>query len=122
MSAPPDLSDPAWSAGELEALADTMFALSAPSRLQILAELHDGPRTVSQIVGAVEMEQSAVSHQLRVLREHSVVSVQRRGRERWYELRDPHVTALLADARRHVRGVLGPDAAPAGTAADIGQR
>ena len=53
-----------------EQIADTMFALSTPSRLQILGCLRAGPRTVSEIVEAVEMEQSAVSHQLRVLRDH----------------------------------------------------
>jgi DNA-binding transcriptional ArsR family regulator len=100
-------SDPGAAAAPLprdaaERLADTMFALAAPSRLQILAALRDGPRTVSQIIALVGMEQSAVSHQLRVLRDHAVVSVERRGRERLYGLRDPHIGALLDDARRHV--------------------
>jgi len=85
-----------------ERLADTMFALATPSRLLILTALRDGPRTVSEIIAAVGMEQSAVSHQLRVLREHSVVSVERRGRERLYGLRDEHVGALLDHALRHV--------------------
>ena len=88
--------------GQLEALADTMFALSTPSRLQILAALHAGPRTVSEIIAAVGMEQSAVSHQLRVLRDHAVVSVERRGRERLYGLRDEHVAALLEDGLSHI--------------------
>jgi DNA-binding transcriptional ArsR family regulator len=79
-----------------------MFALAAPSRLLILTALRDGPRTVSEIIAAVGMEQSAVSHQLRVLREHAVVSVERRGRERLYGLRDEHVGALLDHALRHV--------------------
>lgn len=85
-----------------ELLADTMFALSTPSRLQILACLEAGSLTVSEIIKAVGMEQSAVSHQLRVLRDHAVVSVERRGRERLYGLRDPHVGALLDEARQHV--------------------
>ena len=94
---PPPLSREA-----AERLADTMFALAAPSRLLILTALRDGPRTVSEIIAAVGMEQSAVSHQLRVLREHAVVSVERRGRERLYGLRDEHVGALLDHALRHV--------------------
>ncbi|HEX4107592.1 MAG TPA: metalloregulator ArsR/SmtB family transcription factor [Solirubrobacteraceae bacterium] len=92
-----------------ERLADTMFALAAPSRLQILACLGDGPLTVSQIIQAVGMEQSAVSHQLRVLREHAIVTVERRGRERLYALRDPHVAALLEHGQRHVLAVEGGD-------------
>ena len=90
-----------------ESLADTMFALATPSRLQILASLLGGPLTVSQIIEAVGMEQSAVSHQLRVLRDHGVVTVQRRGRERLYALRDEHVALLLEEARRHVLVVQG---------------
>ena len=91
-----------------ERLADTMFALATPSRLQILSALRAGPRTVSEIIAAVGMEQSAVSHQLRVLRDHSVVTVERRGRERLYMLRDEHVGALLDHARRHVLDVERP--------------
>ncbi len=85
-----------------ERLADTMFALATPSRLQILTALRAGPRTVSEIIAVVGMEQSAVSHQLRVLRDHAVVTVERRGRERLYMLRTEHVGALLDHARRHV--------------------
>jgi DNA-binding transcriptional ArsR family regulator len=82
-----------------ERLAETMFALATPSRLQILACLHDGPLSVSEIVEVVGMEQSAVSHQLRVLRDHDVVSVQRDGRKRLYALRTEHVAELLDRAR-----------------------
>src|SRR5271168_5390516 len=90
-----------------EQLAETMFALATPSRLQILACLRAGPMTVTQIIAAVGMEQSAVSHQLRVLRDHAVVSVERRGRERLYTLRDEHVSALLDHAYRHVLALMG---------------
>jgi DNA-binding transcriptional ArsR family regulator len=90
-----------------ERLADAMFALATPSRLQILASLRNGPLTVSQIIREVGMEQSAVSHQLRVLRDHAVVSVERRGRERVYTLRDGDVSALLDHAYRHVLALMG---------------
>jgi ArsR family transcriptional regulator, nickel/cobalt-responsive transcriptional repressor len=91
-----------------ERLADTMFALASPSRLLILTTLRDGPRTVSEIIATVGMEQSAVSHQLRVLRDHGVVSVERRGRERLYGLRDEDVGALLDHALRHVAELEAP--------------
>ena len=94
---------------QLDALADTMFALAAPSRLQILMCLRAGPLTVSEIITAVGMEQSAVSHQLRVLRDHAVVSVERRGRERLYGLRDSYVAALLDDGLGHVLALEGGD-------------
>ena len=85
-----------------ERLADTMFALSTPSRVQILGCLLEGPHTVSELMNALSMEQSAVSHQLRVLREHTLVTVEQQGRKRVYALYDEHVAALLEEALRHV--------------------
>lgn len=85
-----------------EQLADVMFALSTPSRVQILGCLLDQPHAVSELMEALDMEQSAVSHQLRVLREHMLVKVEREGRRRVYALHDEHVVALLEEAVRHV--------------------
>jgi len=85
-----------------ERVADAMFALSTPSRVQILGCLLNGPHTVSDLMDALEMEQSAVSHQLRVLREHRLVSAEREGRTRVYALYDDDVVALLESAVRHV--------------------
>ena len=79
-----------------------MFALAAPSRVQILGCLLMGPHSVSELVDVVGMEQSAVSHQLRVLREHELVRVERVGQKRVYALFDEHVVALLEEALRHV--------------------
>jgi DNA-binding transcriptional ArsR family regulator len=103
---PPDPIKP-LAADAAQRLADTMFALATPSRLQILASLRHGPLAVSDIIAAVGMNQSAVSHQLRVLRDHAVVSVERRGRHRLYTLRDADIVAMLDHAHRHA---LGPDA------------
>ncbi|HKH87252.1 MAG TPA: metalloregulator ArsR/SmtB family transcription factor [Acidimicrobiales bacterium] len=83
-------------------LADTMFALSAPSRVQILACLMGGALSVTQLTEALGMEQSAVSHQLRVLRDHALVRAERVGRNRLYALSDEHVAVLLTEALRHV--------------------
>lgn len=79
-----------------------MFALSTPSRVQILGCLLDGPHAVSELMESLAMEQSAVSHQLRVLREHRLVKVEREGRRRLYTLYDEHVVTLLESALRHV--------------------
>ena len=83
-------------------LADAMFALSSPGRLQILGSLADGPLPVGQITAALGMEQSAVSHQLRVLREAGLVIAERRGKHRHYALSSPAVLDLLTDALRLV--------------------
>lgn len=86
-----------------EQLADVMFALSAPSRVEILGCLLDGPRSVGEIVSMLNLEQSAVSHQLRVLREHTLVAVQQDGKRRLYALYDDAVRELLDAAIRHVQ-------------------
>ncbi len=85
-----------------ESIADIMFALSAPSRVQILGCLLDGPLSVGQITALLGMEQSAISHQLRVLREHALVRAERDGKRRVYGLYDEAVRELLAAALRHV--------------------
>ncbi|WP_410051070.1 ArsR/SmtB family transcription factor [Acidiferrimicrobium sp. IK] len=79
-----------------------MFALSTPSRVQILCLLSGGPRTVGDLCEGLDMEQSAVSHQLRILREHQLVRADRVGRSRVYELASEHLIDLLSAAVDHV--------------------
>jgi len=85
-----------------ERLADAMFALSTPSRVLILGSLRDGPHSVGELTDALGMEQSAVSHQLRVLREHRLVRAEKVGRRRLYALYDEHVRSLLDAGLHHV--------------------
>ena len=66
-------------AGYAPAAAESIQALATPSRLRILARLHGGPASVSELADAVCMEASAVSHQLRVLRHLGLVVGERRG-------------------------------------------
>ncbi|HEY2440992.1 MAG TPA: metalloregulator ArsR/SmtB family transcription factor [Solirubrobacteraceae bacterium] len=84
------------------AVADTMQALATPSRLRILGRLHAGPCPVNELAGAVGMEPSAVSHQLRVLRHLGLVAGRRDGRQIVYDLHDDHVGELLEQAISHV--------------------
>jgi DNA-binding transcriptional ArsR family regulator len=86
-----------------EQVADTMFALATPSRVQIIACLLEGPHAVVDIIEALGMEQSAVSHQLRVLRDQALVKAERVGRRRLYALADEHVRVLLEEALHHVQ-------------------
>jgi ArsR family transcriptional regulator, nickel/cobalt-responsive transcriptional repressor len=87
------------------AAAESIQALSAPSRLRILARLHTGPASVNDIAAAVAMESSAVSHQLRLLRHLGLVTGQRVGRQVVYELYDDHVAELLEQVVSHVEHV-----------------
>lgn len=96
--------------GELDAatareVAQTMQALATPSRVRILGRLRQAPAAVGDIAAAVEMERSAVSQQLRVLRHLGLVVGERRGRSIVYALHDSHVADLLDQAVFHIEHV-----------------
>ena len=78
------------------------------SRLRLLWALIDGEQTVEALAGAVSMEQSAVSHQLRLLRQQRLVAVRRDGRHGYYRLFDHHMPELLAALRHHYEHVHPP--------------
>ena len=82
-------------------VATTLQALATPSRLLILATLQNGSSTVSDLAEAVGMEQSAVSHQLRLLRNLGLVDGERSGRHIRYSLYDDHVAELIEQAIYH---------------------
>ena len=82
-------------------VAQTMQALAAPSRLLILVRLRREPCSVTRIAADVGMEQSAVSHQLRVLRHLGLVAATRHGKSTVYALYDDHVARLLDEAVYH---------------------
>lgn len=83
-------------------VAATLQALATPSRLRILARLQEGPCPATELADAVGMEQSACSHQLRLLRNLGLVTGERRGRCVIYALYDNHVAELLEQALFHV--------------------
>jgi DNA-binding transcriptional ArsR family regulator len=94
-------------------VAETMQALATPSRVRILSRLGAGPCSVGELAREVEMEQSAVSQQLRVLRHLGLVVGERDGRQIIYALHDEHVRALLSEAVSHTEHLrLGLAASP----------
>ncbi len=98
-------------------VAATLQALATPSRLMILARLREGPLPATELAAAVGMEQSACSHQLRLLRNLGLVTGARQGRSVVYALYDNHVAELLDQALYHVEhlrlGLTDPPPAPA---------
>jgi len=86
-------------------VAEAMQALATPSRVRILARLNEAPCSVGELAEAVGMEQSAVSHQLRVLRHLGLVVGERSGRRTIYALHDSHVGVLLEEAIYHVEHI-----------------
>lgn len=90
------------SSGQVEDLADVFSLLGDPNRLRLLvALLEGGELCVCDLAAACGMGESAVSHALRLLRAHRVVTVNRRGRMAYYRLEDAHVRMLLELGRSH---------------------
>jgi DNA-binding transcriptional ArsR family regulator len=83
-------------------VARTMQALATPSRVLILGRLRESACSVGELAESVGMEQSAVSHQLRLLRHLGLVIGDRQGRQIVYALHDSHVGVLLEEAIYHV--------------------
>jgi len=84
-------------------VAERMQMLATPSRVLILGRLKHGPCAVGELAEAIGMEGSAVSHQLRSLRQLGLVVGQRRGKQVIYALHDSHVAELLDQAIFHVQ-------------------
>lgn len=100
-------------AATAEAVAEAMQAFATPSRVRLLARLCDGPCSVGALAFSVGLEQSLVSHQLRLLRHLGLVRRVREGRTAIYELHDEHVAVLLTQAVHHVDHTRLADAAAA---------
>ncbi len=90
--------------GETAARIANLFkALADPTRVRLITALADAELCVNDLTMLLGMEQSAVSHQLRTLREWRLVRRQRRGRQVYYRLDDEHVRDLLDRSLAHVR-------------------
>lgn len=86
----------------VQPLADVFKVLGDPTRLRILHALMNGERCVMDIAGQIGMGQSAVSYQLRILRDACLVQFRRDGKVVYYSLADDHVFTLLAVGLEHV--------------------
>ncbi len=80
-----------------------MFALLGdPTRVAVLHALAAaGEMRVSDLAGALGRDASTISHQLRVLRDHHLVTYEKRGRVAMYRLADSHVLTLFQQALAH---------------------
>jgi ArsR family transcriptional regulator, nickel/cobalt-responsive transcriptional repressor len=83
-------------------VAETLQALASPRRLMLLTRLRQSPCSVNDLAEAIGMQQSAVSHQLRLLRALGLVTGTRTGRSVVYSLYDRHVAQLLDEAVYHI--------------------
>ncbi|MQA76433.1 MAG: metalloregulator ArsR/SmtB family transcription factor [Solirubrobacterales bacterium] len=78
-----------------------MRVFATASRVRLLFALIDGEHTVDELAAIVAMDPSAVSQQLRILRQLRFVATRRDGRRIHYRLHDHHVSELLAAVRHH---------------------
>jgi DNA-binding transcriptional ArsR family regulator len=83
-------------------LAETFRILGDPTRIKILHALSKRELCVCDIAAVVQMGQSAVSHQLRLLRGSRLVKYRKEGKMVWYSLDDDHIALLLSQGIEHI--------------------
>lgn len=87
----------------VEALAETFRMLGDTTRVRILDALSRAELCVQDIARHIDSSESAVSHQLRLLRGLRLVRPRRAGRQIFYSLDDQHIVRLFAQGLEHVR-------------------
>ena len=86
----------------VQGVADTFNALGDPTRVRILDALSHGELCVCDLAAVLRLSQSAVSHQLRLLRGLRLVRPRREGRVVFYDLDDQHIISLFKQTLQHV--------------------
>ena len=77
-------------------------ALSDFTRFQILGVLVEGERSVSDLQEVCHVSQSAISHQLKALKQAKLIKSRREGKTIFYSLADEHVYSIIATGREHI--------------------
>ena len=86
----------------LDKIAGLFKAFADPTRVQILLLLVDGEKCVNDITREVPVSQSAISHQLRLLKQMDLIKFRREGKNALYSLADDHVRTILQMGLEHV--------------------
>ncbi|MDS3861722.1 metalloregulator ArsR/SmtB family transcription factor [Thermosynechococcaceae cyanobacterium BACA0444] len=90
------------SLNQAQQMAEFFSALADPSRLRLMSALARQELCVCDLAAAVKVSESAVSHQLRILRSQRLVKYQRVGRNVYYSLADHHVMNLYREVAAHL--------------------
>ena len=85
-----------------EAIAELFKGFADPTRVRILFYLFEQERCVNDIANAVALSQSAVSHQLRLLKQMHLIKHRREGKNILYSLADDHVVTILKMGLEHI--------------------
>ncbi len=83
-------------------LAEIFKTLGDPTRIRIMHFLRKREMCVCDLAAALDMSQSAISHQLRILRNFRLVKNRRDGKQVFYSLDDDHVHTLFAQGLEHL--------------------
>jgi DNA-binding transcriptional ArsR family regulator len=83
--------------------SDLLKLVADPTRLQLLSALHVRELCVGDLAAVVGLSESAVSHQLRLLRAQRLVTFRKEGRVAYYRLLDDHINGLIQNALDHAR-------------------
>lgn len=86
----------------IETVAQLFKAMGDPTRIKILLHLRAGESSVNDLADSLAMNQSAISHQLRILKSLNIVKYRRDGVTMLYTIADDHVLSLLEQAVSHV--------------------
>lgn len=87
---------------ELYDLAELFKVFGDSTRIRILFVLFEAEVCVCDLAEVLHMTQSAVSHQLRILKQAKLVSARREGKSVFYSLADEHVRTIIAQGREHI--------------------
>lgn len=91
-----------WSGDSLERVTTLFKALGDPTRAKILSVLFQEELCVHDIAYLLEMSQSAISHQLRVLNAANITKKRKDGKMVYYSLKDNHIKNIVSQAYEHV--------------------
>ena len=87
---------------ELYDLAELFKIFGDSTRIRILYVLFESEVCVCDLAAALSMTQSAISHQLRILKQNKLVKCRREGKSVFYSLADDHVRSIIAQGREHI--------------------
>ncbi|HIT90902.1 MAG TPA: winged helix-turn-helix transcriptional regulator [Candidatus Merdenecus merdavium] len=87
---------------KLHDLADFFKVFGDPTRIKILYVLFQSEMCVCDIANLLNMTQSAISHQLRVLKQMKLVSNRREGKTVFYALADSHIKTIMNQGMEHI--------------------
>ena len=83
-------------------LAELFKVFGDTTRIRILYALFESEMCVYDIAEALNMTQSAISHQLKILKQSRLIKGRREGKHIFYSLADEHVRSIIAEGREHI--------------------